>query len=253
MKKKRVIVLSDTHCGHKTGLLTPDKYRRDSKEQQDKIAIELSETFRNMVEPLKPFDICIANGDLIDGRENSTELREGDRNRQADIASDCLKQTEARKYVIIKGTPYHVGRNEKFEERIADNLHASSFGAHEYIDINGLIFDCKHKVGSSSIPHGPYTPIAKERLWAVLWSDKGQPDSDIIIRSHTHKFNFCGDFDWLGLTTPGLQGTSEYGATEVQRTIDFGIVYFDVWNKEKWEWHAKQLELELTKSEVIKL
>ena len=252
-KKKRVLILSDTHCGHKTGLLPSNWHRPYSEERHDHIAIELWEQFVKIVEPLKPIDICIANGDLIDGRENSVECIDGNRKKQAEIASACLKYIEAKKYVVIKGTPYHVGRNENYEENIAIEVDAKLFGAHEFIDVNGLIFDCKHKVGSSGIPHGPYTPIAKERLWSILWADKGQPQSKIIIRSHTHKFNYCGDFDWLGLTTPGLQGTSEYGVTQVSRTIDFGVVYFDVWSKDRWEWKGKKLELELTKSEAIKL
>ena len=253
MAKKRVLVLSDIHCGHITGLLPPGLHRNSSKEKSDRIAIELWHEYIKIIEPLKPIHICIANGDLIDGRENSAECIGGDRNKQADIASICLQQTGAKKFVIIKGTPYHVGRIEKFEARIADNVNAVSFGAHEFVDVNGLVFDIKHKVGASGIPHGPYTPIAKERLWSVLWADKGQPGSDIIIRSHTHKFNFCGDFDWLGMTTPGLQGSSEYGVTQVSRTIDFGVVYFDIWSGDKWEWKARQLELELTRSELIKL
>jgi hypothetical protein len=234
-------------------LLPPGLHRPYSGDKLDQVAIELWNEYDKIIQPLKPIDVCIANGDLIDGRENSAECIQGDRQQQADIASICLKHTEAEKYVVVKGTPFHVGRGEKFESSIAEKLNAVSFGAHEFIDVNGLVFDCKHKVGSSGIPHGPYTPIAKERLWGVLWADKGQPKSRVVIRSHTHKFNYCGDFDWLGLTTPGLQGTSEYGVTQVSRTIDFGVVYFDVWSEDKWEWKAKQLGLELIKSEVVKL
>ena len=251
-KKKRVLILSDLHCGHKTGLLPPGQHRPHSDDKLDQVGIELWKQFVGIIEPLKPFDVVIANGDLIDGRENSGELIQGDRNFQADLATACLQETECKHFAIIKGTPFHVGKAEQFEGRVADNLNAKSFGAHEYIEINGLVFDCKHKVGSSAVPHGPYTPIAKERLWSVLWGDKGQPNSKVIIRSHTHKFNFCGDFDWLGMTTPGLQGTSEYGVTQVSRTIDWGVVYFDIWSKDQWNWKPVALELDIVKSEVVK-
>jgi hypothetical protein len=252
MDFKRVLFVSDFHCGHKTGLTPPAYHRRDSKDKLDQIAIELWNKFVEIIDSIRPFDLCVAVGDLIDGRENSSECREGNRQIQAEIAVDCLRFIDAKKYVVIRGTPYHVGKSEHFEKYIADKVNAISFGAHEYIDVNGLVFDCKHKVGMSAVPYNTM-PLAKEKLWAKLWADKGQPDSTVIVRAHTHKFNYCGDFDWLGLTTPGLQGTSEYGVSQIIRTIDFGVVYFDVWSADKWDWKAKQLELELTKSAVVKL
>lgn len=252
-KRKRVLILSDTHCGHLTGLLPPGQHRERSDDKTDKIAIELWNKYEKLIDSIKPIDICIANGDLIDGRENSTECLRGDRNWQADLASICLKKTGAKKYVVIKGSPFHVGKTEKFESRIADNLKADCYGDHKHVDVNGLVFDLKHKVGTSSIPHGQFTPIAKENLWAVLWADKGWPRSQVVVRSHTHKFNFCGDFDFLGFTTPGLQATSEYGKSQVSRTIDWGFVYFDVWSKDKWTWKPEALSLELIKSKVVKL
>ena len=109
-KKKRVLILSDLHCGHKTGLLTPEYHRPHSGNKLDQVGVELWEQFCALIEPAKPFDLVVAVGDLIDGRENSAELIEGDRNKQADIASDCLRETECKNFVIIKGTPFHCGR-----------------------------------------------------------------------------------------------------------------------------------------------
>jgi hypothetical protein len=252
-EEKRVIILSDLHCGHATGLTPPGQHKVYSEEIDDKIMIDLWNRFEKKVNKYKPYNAAILNGDGIDGRENGREVFLGDRNAQADLATICMQQTEADHYVVIKGTPYHVGKHEKFEERIADNLNADKFGGHEYVDINGRILDLKHKVGSSSVPYGIFTPIAKEALYAKLWADKGWPDSDTIIRSHVHKYAFCGDFDFAAFTTPGLQGTSEFGVLNVSRTIDWGFLILDIKSKKEWTWTAVRLELPLIISEPIKL
>jgi hypothetical protein len=255
---KRVLVCSDLHCGHRTGLTHPNWHRPNSEDKLDWIQSELWWRWKKEIEKLKPIDIAFWNGDLIEGRNKpSGELMTGDRNEQVIYAAHAMAETEAQVHVVSTGTTFHVGV-EDFERNLRENAllagKVKQAGAHNYVDVNGLVFDLKHKVGASSVPrYGKFTPIAKDALWARLWADKGWPESKVIIRSHTHEFAFCGDTSFLGMTTPGLQATSVYGRKEVSRTIDWGFVYFDVVNGEEFEWNPVILKLNLVKSKVLKL
>ena len=87
-----------------------------------------------------------------------------------------------------------------------------------------------------------YAPLVK-RLVNGLWAARGEyPLADVIIRSHVHYHNFCGGSDWLAMTTPALQGYgSKYGARRCTGLVDVGMVHFDIWSKERWEWKAEIL------------
>jgi len=155
---------------------------------------------------------------------------------------------------LSHNTPYHTGVTEDFERSVADAVNAK-IGGHEWIDVNGLIFDCKHKIGSSVIPHGRHTAIARDRLWNQLWSiDEQQPLADIIIRSHVHYFNYSGDADVLAMTTPALQGYgSKYGARQCSGRVDIGLVWFKIDDKGAYEWKPEIMRTELQKTRALKL
>ena len=77
-----------------------------------------------------------------------------------------------------------------------------------------------------------------------MWAERGEyPKADVLIRSHVHYYDFDGDFDWLGMTTPALQGYgSKFGGRKCTGTVDVGLVYFDVKGKDDYTWKAKRLK-----------
>jgi len=210
-----------------------------------------------MVEKIKPpVDLLIANADLIDGRgelSGSRELITPDRKIQAEMAIDCLKVWEARKVICTYGTAYHTGRLEDWEVLISQAL-GGEIHSHPFIKIEGVTFDVKHKASRSSIPHGRGTPIAKERLWNVLWNleNERQPLADILLRSHIHYYSYIGGDGWLAMTLPALQGSTMYGAREVSGTINWGLVEFRIDGTE-YEWIAHLAHLKGFKQEVIEV
>lgn len=237
MSFKRVFIGGDTHCGHFAGL-TPPGYQLPLDGEQTTIARsqrEYWDFFERQVSQLKknkPFDVAVWNGDLIDGtgsRSGGTELITTDRQTQADMAEAIIKTVGAKTNIVVAGTPYHTGQDEDWEAVIARNVGAQFF-SHAFVEIDGVKFDVKHKVGASGIPHGRHTAIAKERLWNLLWAEiGGAPKSNIFIRSHVHYFNYCGGQDWLAMTLPALQGLgSKYGARQCSGTVDFGFTHFDI-------------------------
>jgi len=262
--KKRVVVISDLHSGHQVGLTPPSWHDAPSKTAEPG-RIKLAEfrqksyaLFHRAIAALKPIDVLLVNADCIDGRgekSGGTELLTSDRDRQCDMAVEIIKSVGAKRIVMTYGTGYHCGCLEDFEDRIAKDVKAEKIGGHEWVDVNGVVFDIKHKVGASSVPHGRFTPIARERIWNILWSEREEsPKSNIFIRSHVHYHGFCGGEDWLAMSTPALQGPgSKYGTRQCSGTVDFGFVHFDVNPSGSYSWEAHIVKMLDTKDMLIKL
>lgn len=245
---KRIVIMSDLHCGHTVGL-TPKSFDATppktaiAEYQLYRLRRTYYDTYRKIINSLKPIDVVIANGDLIDGRgekSGGTELLFSDRNKQVDMAVACLRECEAESVFIGYGTAYHSGNAEDWEDQIASKIDAKEIVSHGFLDVEGLVFDYRHHVGSSSVPYGRFTQIAKEKIWNNLWNEFDEyPNSDITIRSHVHYYGYAGRYGWLGLTTPALQGYgSKYGDRRMSGTVDWGLIHFDVENKNKWTWQA---------------
>jgi len=265
-KDKRVVFISDLHCGHRAGLTPPQwhmaKYE-GSQTQHNKFAELQEETwawYAMVLKELQPIHTLVVNGDAIDGkseRSGGSEAIVADRNEQVEMAALAISVAKAKNIVMLYGTPYHTGKGEDWEDVLARHklVQAGKIGSHEWVNVNGLIFDVKHKVGGSSIPHGRFTAIARARLWNCLWaSHDGQPKADVFVRSHVHYHVFLGEHDWLAVTTPGLQGYgSKYGARECEGEVHFGMLHFDVSpdGRYSWESHIADLDSQRARTFVV--
>jgi len=252
-KTKRVLICSDMHCGHLSGL-TPSSWLYETKEDTssylkitNKYRKEAYKTFKNMVKSKGKIDILIVNADTIDGRgekSGGTELITTDRNNQCDMAVELIEEIKSNQIYMTYGTPYHTGKEEDWEDVIANRLNAD-IKDQQWLNINGLVFNIKHKVGSSSVPYGRSTAINKEKTWNYIQEARGEaPKANIIIRSHVHYFNYSGSDDWLGITTPALQGPfSKFGLRQCSGITHFGILCFDVTPSGNftWEWDIKKI------------
>ncbi|MCJ7761108.1 hypothetical protein MUP59_08230 [Candidatus Bathyarchaeota archaeon] len=246
---KRVLIIADLHSGHQVGLTHPKFERRpeDTTSRQYKyyqIRRKMWKWYAETVADLQPIDVLIVNGDCIDGRGEKSgglELLLLDRNEQVDCAVACINECKANKVLISYGTAYHSGQIEDIEDIIAKDVKAIKIESHGFVSIEGLRFDYRHHVGNTSIPYGQFTPIAKEKLWAQLWAQRDEyPDCEILVRSHVHRLAYCGGTDWLALTTPSLQAYwTKYGTRRMSGTIDFGVVWFDIVDKDTWTWHYR--------------
>jgi hypothetical protein len=270
MKKgwKRVLLCGDLHCGHKVGLTPPAWQQKPCDDKDSKfLSVHLKEKFYKVqtacwkwwvseITKLRPFHLAIVNGDSIDGsgnRSGGTELITTDRCEQADMAMAALKIVKAPNWCFTFGTPYHTGTEEDYETRIAEWMDAQPWtkkvriGAHEWPEVNGRVFDVKHKVGSSGIPHGRATAMIKEDVWNAMWAETGaQPRGDIIVRSHVHFYGhfekYRGDKIIHTTTLPALQAMgTKFGARQCSGTVDYGFCYVDIGPKGEVQWHAKIL------------
>jgi len=249
VKKKKVVAIGDLHCGHRYGL-TPAEWRYDAETveigKKQKIYYDFyEETAKAIVKSNGGYvDCLILNGDAIDGKGSKSGGREQittDRVEQVAMAVECIKLWRARQIAMTYGTPRHVGEEENWEDVLCKDLRKElgipvSLSAHETVNVNGLIFDVKHKISNSTIPHGRYTASARTALWNKYWAERGQrPKADIVLRSHVHYYAITGDATFTAFILPGLQGLgTEYGARECEGIVDFGLVWFDVQDKNNW-------------------
>ena len=255
MKYKRVVVIACMHCGHLVGLTPPQWWMSKARAHESNIPSHIPETQRRMwgaykatLADLKPIHTLIVNGDCIEGkggRSGATELLAADREEQASMAVQCIAQAEASNLVVIYGTAYHTGEDEDWENVVATRCAASGkfdeckIGSHEWVQVNGVIFDVKHHVGASSVPYGRYTAIARAKLWNMMWAERQeQPKAHFIIRSHVHYHVDCGERrKWRAMTTPALQAAgTKYGARRCEGTVDLGLVYVDCYEDGTWNW-----------------
>ena len=244
---KRVVIISDLHAGHRGGLTPPDwQYSADCSDMARQKFGRLQRIcwnfFTQEIDKLKPIDVLIVNGDLITGKEvktGGTELLETDRIKQCAISSEAIMYAGAKEVHLIYGTPFHAGNDEDMENIVADLVSADSIKDHAWIDVNGLIFDVKHFIGSSVIPHGRATAILRDALWNVLWNrEEGQPLADVFIRSHVHYHAFAGDNSKLCIVTPALQSYSKIGTRRYSGLVHYGFISFDVEDKRTYTWKS---------------
>lgn len=222
--RKRILTIGDLHCGHESGLTPPDW--QDTKQQE-----EIWKWYSDRVKSLGA-DILFCMGDMMDGkgkRSGGTELIEPTWKGQIDMAAECIRETGCKVIIMVYGTGYHVGDEEDYEGILASQVGAK-IKSHAFPVVNGIQFDLKHRIGSSSVPHGRSTAIKKERLWNVLWHMiEGQPVSQVFLRGHTHYYDATGNAWYKAIICPALQGWgSKYGERQCSGIVNTGLIWFDI-------------------------
>lgn len=247
---KRVLVLSDLHCGHVMGL-TPPRYHQH--EYQEKFW----EWFRTKVAVLGKVDVLVVNGDAIDGKNTKAggqHIYEASRIAQVDIAAECLSLVKAKRIYIVRGTEYHTGVEEDFENILSQQIGTDGV-AYDALPINigGLDFHFKHHTGNSSVPWTRGAAAVRSHVWQILErSLSGQKTPpDVSVRSHVHYFVQTRSSLGTVLTTPALQLSSSYGVRRCDGIHDVGFVYFDIENKNSWSLSLQQLREVLPDQTVV--
>lgn len=250
-KPKTILILSDRHGGHFAGITPPEWHVSRARRKLRALQEELWDWFVCELATIGPVDVVIDNGDAIDGlgkKSGGTELITLDRNDQVVIAERVVDLIKPRLYVQIYGTPYHTGDAEDWEALLAARIAGKDYcrhvqaGGHEFIDVEGVVFDCKHKIGGSQIPHGRYTSLARDVLWNQLWAEADrQPRAQVVLRGHVHYFRYLGDGERIAMTLPALQAAhTKFGARQCSGTVDFGFVVFRC-SEGRFTWDARIL------------
>lgn len=262
MKKSiRVLALADGHSGHKFGLTHPDFDARPNNSESLEykaymIRKKMYDWYQADLERIKPVDILIYDGDAITGKEQKgagTELIIPEISEQVNCASALIEEVGAQEIYMARGTEYHTTlAGEESEDGIAKKVKAVKIGDHDYLNVRGVVFDYMHSVGGGQLPTNQFAPLARDYLISVLWSLHDEyPLANVFLRAHRHYHIDCGGPDWRAMILPGLQASSKFGRKHVKHVIHFGIVYFDVTDKEEWTWKSIIHPIKKARQEII--
>ena len=264
MNWKTILVEADYHCGSRVGL-TPKEYR--SLEWRDEENLELRNFYimqkeiyewrKKILKEIGKVDIHFILGDCIDGRGEKSGGSEILRpvETQVIMATECIQEVGADKIYMVRGTPYHTGKNSDKEDGIARNVKAE-IGNHLFVDVNGLIFDLKHKIGGSGSPVGRSTAMERAHVDNVLWhndTNKIQPKSDILLRAHCHFYRSVEATHWRVIRCPPTSGMgSKFGEKECSAIVEIGMIIIKVNDKGGYECDPRILEAEFLKARILK-
>lgn len=237
MKGKKILFMSDTHCGHFSGLTPPEWWM--NPERSNKLGMhirEIQETqygfWKDSVKD-KKYDLCIFNADAIDGKQKksggrgliTTSLKE-----QCEMAVRILEDVNAPLILMTIGSGYHVGRLELYEKNIAEqDSRVKIKNVIQKLEVNGLRFKGRHKIGRSSTPVGGDIMLRKKWVDDLLWAQVNDSHpADIFFYSHVHYQRTLRQPEFIVFTTPSLQGFSEFGQLEASGYVHFGTIDMQV-------------------------
>jgi len=253
-QRKRALVISDTHTGATTGLISPDcGYDSPYHNTRRK---ELWKCFDREVGRLGKIDYLINLGDAVHGPSKTAarndEILINEIDNQALAFETILQRISAEKGVFVMGTGWHVGDTAKpVEQRLAEKYGYEFHKIVEEYNIDGVRFHLKHKIGGSNDPRTLGNVLAKEYNVVVAnHARHGVPAHipDIVLRAHRHVFHYRGDETYLSMITPCLQTWGGNIATELTSVFypTTGLVFFDIldghytWEHRIWKLDSHQ-------------
>jgi len=237
-ESKRVLILSDMHCGHNLGLTHPD-YFNHFKEIQ-KVGWDF---YTNNIKKLGKIDLLLMNGDACEGpgRKGTREHVSTDMGIQQDMAIACIEQVEAKKLVFLRGTPFHSTNDMEYEDGIAKHFNSEIYDSRK-IDVNGCILHVRHTTGRSGTAYASVTSLQRSAVVQMLNDvESDNIKADIFIRSHIHSYNYVDRELFTAVTTPALQfAGSSYGRTCLGQ-YSYGFIWFDIRSKKDFDCHKVTL------------
>ena len=266
---KRLIVLGDLHSGHRSGL-TPPLYETDMDKSSDApgylrkqscIRKGLWKFYTETLADIGPVDYAIIMGDCIEGKSRRTEgaeLLTNDLEEQAHIAALALKEIKAKEIYMVRGTPYHVGASEEWENQVAIEISAAKIENEGHYEILGMNISARHYIGNSSSPVSAVTPLKSAQIKQMLWAQrKQQPTADLMLRAHVHRCDYIGTpaLGFQGWTCPCLKGLGDRFAIRQMDGLPIDIGMLEVYVKSKGDWGvvAHIAGLKTQAASVIKL
>lgn len=153
-----------------------------------------------------------------------------------EIAESCIREINYTQVTIIRGTGYHTGEEEDWEDVLADRL-GTKAQDHAWLEYRGCVLDCKHHIGSTAVPGNVPPSLGREAVWNMLWAEKQlQPRATVVIRSHLHQYAQIDIDGAIAIITPALQGWTKYGGRRMSKTITYGFLHFTISDKGDFAW-----------------
>lgn len=227
IRSKRLLVISDLHCGHLLGLTPPEYMREDWKP----LSMPFWNFFEKTIKEIGPVDYLVINGDMVDGEGKKETIGHltTDTKKQIDIAAACVDRITRKKTFLTYGTPFHTVGSYSYEEGVSDAIHGI-IKDELRIKINGWHLNFRHVIGRSDTPYGQptqiYKEVVRELIKAMLEDYKA---ADYIFRSHVHYHFIAGRPGKMGIITPCLQlPDGIFGRKMRAQYYDVGMLLVDI-------------------------
>lgn len=226
---KRVLVLSDMHCGGASGMLPRDYYNadRDLHLQQSHVQEMLFEQWENMVHSVGAVDAVICNGDIVDGlnrKSKGKDIQVTDMMVQCDIARQLLSMIDCHRFIFTQGSNYHIGDNPSCDEMICTMMKGEWFGHFGDVMFDNITMNVQHWKSYSKNNHGGFDSMMGDIDQLRLQGD----EADIYIRSHIHNFKYSGGSNYLAVATPCWKGMDGFTSEKSQKRPDNGYILFNI-------------------------
>ena len=247
MNEFTVLPIADTHTGHVTGLIPPEYDPKPAKSRASELELYhfrrgLWKFFTAGVDKLRPIEVAIGMGDVVDGPDRGASDYPGqtlihDRGIQAEAAAAIFNWVGANKVIAIHGTPRHTGKEESWEEqayRLVRNV--KHVGVREVCDIAGLRIQIKHNLSRSSTPYGQPSILTKSAVMQELAAlHEREVKAPLMLRAHVHMLVGVVSAYWQIWSLPSLQGATRYADGNGDGpTADMGMFWIKVRNAQSW-------------------
>lgn len=233
---RNLVVISDTHCGCRMGLMTPVPAALDGGGAYTPSRFQLAmfdwwaEFWNEWVPAMtrgEPYCI-VHNGDAIDGvhHRSTTQISHNLEDQQR-IAETLMRpivercQATGGTYYHIRGTEAHVGQSGEFEERLARNLGAKPNAEGQYArfdlwkHVGSALVHLLHHIGTTSSAAHESSAVNAELTASYVEAARwGRRPPDYIVRSHRHR-SIAVDLNAANgsaaaIVTPAWQGKTPF-------------------------------------------
>lgn len=226
---KTILVVGDTHCGNRWGLLPPSWWM---DKQRQGLQAKLWEWYMREIQAIGKVDILLLTADLIDGpgKKNTAEHVTTVPAEQREIAAECLDMIKREATYSVRGTPYHVTTYQEEEDQLIKDLDGEIYNELD-LYLGGRKINLYHSGRRSDTPKGQpsalWSEVVREQLQADL---DGEASPDLILRAHTHYFFHVESKDKHAVSTPSLQlpFKGEYPRKLHTQYYDIGMVLIEI-------------------------
>lgn len=243
-EQRRILVLSDTHCGSTVGLMPPEfETCEEVTVKQNAFQKRMWLAWMGMVEKAKasgPFDLVL-NGDLIEGiHHRTTEVFSADPADHVLCAQHVLQPLaeHAETVYVVRGTAAHTGPST--EHGLAVKLGAVSNTkarpAFDRLELtrNGCPCVFSHHMPTTARPWTEATGLGVNAAAHQLEAARaGEAIPRVVVSGHRHRFGLHMDSFSVSVALPAWQGLTRFGHKVVPQARTYvGMVWLD-WTSKK--------------------
>ena len=222
---KKVVVVSDLHCGSAVGLMPPSMLDTEdtvglSQNKVQKWLWQCWEDFNNRWLPqvLAGDEYAVViNGDLIDGVHHGTTQVVPDVVVQAKIARHILTPLafSAAATYVVRGTECHTRQTEtiigEWIEAKRDPVSRSFAWDHLTLNVNDCPVSFSHHITTAAKPWSESAALANHLVSEQFKAqNRGWKTPKVVVRSHRHVYGVFENGSGMIAVTPSWQAMTRY-------------------------------------------